>query len=323
MDLPLYPLKFKPILKEKVWGGTKLKTLLNKVTSSNIVGESWEISDVENNVSVVENGKLKGKTITELVQHYHKYLMGNKVYSQFGNTFPLLFKFIDAKQDLSVQLHPDDALAKKRHNSFGKTEMWYILQADQNANLIIDFIEKIDKQTYLKHLKEETLEKILNKEPIQKGDAFYITPGLIHAIGAGTLLAEIQQTSDITYRVYDWNRPDIDGSKRALHNDLALDAIDFTFPKHFKVSKSNSDTVSLLNTTYFTVNIIDTNNFKSRNLLAIDSFVIYMCVEGSTTISINDNTELLSMGETVLIPACAKEVHFQKDSAKLLEVFIP
>lgn len=323
MDLPLYPIKFKPILKEKVWGGTKLKMLLNKVTSSDIVGESWEISDLENNVSVVENGKLKGKTITKLVQHYHKNLMGNKVYSQFGSTFPLLIKFIDAKQDLSVQLHPDDTLAKKRHNSFGKTEMWYIIQADQNANLIIDFIEKIDKQTYLKHLKEETLEKILNKEPIQKGDAFYITPGLIHAIGAGTLLAEIQQTSDITYRVYDWNRPDIDGSKRALHNDLALDAIDFTFPKHFKISKSNPDSVSLLNSPYFTVKIIDTNNFKSRNLSAIDSFVIYMCVEGSTAISINENTELLSMGETVLIPACAKEVHFQKDSAKLLEVFIP
>lgn len=323
MDLPLYPIKFKPILKEKVWGGTKLKMLLNKVTSSDIVGESWEISDLENNVSVVENGKLKGKTITKLVQHYHKNLMGNKVYSQFGSTFPLLIKFIDAKQDLSVQLHPDDTLAKKRHNSFGKTEMWYIIQADQNANLIIDFIEKIDKQTYLKHLKEETLEKILNKEPIQKGDAFYITPGLIHAIGAGTLLAEIQQTSDITYRVYDWNRPDIDGSKRALHNDLALDAIDFTFPKHFKISKSNPDSVSLLNSPYFTVKIIDTKNFKSRNLSAIDSFVIYMCVEGSTAISINENTELLSMGETVLIPACAKEVHFQKDSAKLLEVFIP
>jgi mannose-6-phosphate isomerase len=323
MDLPLYPIKFKPILKEKVWGGTKLKMLLNKVTSSDIVGESWEISDLENNVSVVEKGKLKGKTITELVQHYHKNLMGNKVYSQFGNTFPLLIKFIDAKQDLSVQLHPDDTLAKIRHNSFGKTEMWYILQADQKANLIIDFIEKIDKQTYLKHLEEETLEKILNKEPIQKGDAFYITPGLIHAIGAGTLLAEIQQTSDITYRVYDWNRPDIDGSKRALHNDLAMDAIDFTFPKHFKISKSNPDSVSLLNSPYFTVKIIDTNNVKSRNLSAIDSFVIYMCVEGSTTISINENTELLSMGETVLIPACAKEVHFQKDSAKLLEVFIP
>lgn len=321
MDLPLYPLKFKPILKEKVWGGTKLKTLLNKVTSSDIVGESWEISDVENNVSVVENGKLKGKTITDLVQYYHKYLMGDKVYSKFGNTFPLLFKYIDAKQDLSVQLHPDDALAKKRHNSFGKTEMWYILQADQNANLIIDFIEKIDKQTYLKHLKEETLEKILNKEPIHKGDAFYITPGLIHAIGAGTLLAEIQQTSDITYRVYDWNRPDLDGTKRALHNDLALDAIDFSFPKHFKISQP--DSVCLLNSPYFTVNIIDTNKFKSRNLSAIDSFVVYMCVEGSTTISIDDNTEFLSMGETVLIPASAKEVHFQNDSAKLLEVFIP
>lgn len=323
MNLPLYPLKFKPILKEKVWGGAKLKTLLNKNTSLNFVGESWEISGVDDNISVVVNGTLAGKTITELIQQYQTHLMGAKVYCNFENKFPLLFKFIDAKQDLSVQIHPDDVMAKKRHNSFGKAEMWYILQADEGANLIIDFIKKIDKKTYLKHLKNETLEKILNKESIKKGEAFYITPGLIHAIGAGTLLAEIQQTSDITYRVYDWNRPDMDGSKRELHTDLALDAIDFSFSKQFKLSLADTDSEVLLNSPYFTVNSIDTERFKKRNLSKVDSFVVYMCVEGNTSVSVNDITVNLTIGETVLIPAKAQAVCFQKDSAKLLEVFIP
>lgn len=322
MKLPLYPIKFKPILKEKIWGGTKLKSLLNKTTTSEIVGESWEISDVEEDISVVVNGVLRGKSITELVKTYQNDLMGQNVFNQFGDKFPLLFKFIDAKDDLSVQLHPDDTLAKRRHDSFGKTEMWYILQADKDARLIIDFNQKIDKQTYLKHLQDETLPEILNKELIKKGDAFYITPGLIHAIGAGILLAEIQQTSDITYRVYDWNRPDMDGSLRELHVDLALDAIDFTFPKPYRLSQAGENT-AVLNSPYFSVNIIDTQHHKRRNLSGIESFVVYMCVEGKTNISLERKTEVLAMGDTVLIPACAKEVHFQKDSAKLLEVFIP
>jgi mannose-6-phosphate isomerase len=323
MKLPLYPIKFKPILKEKIWGGTKLKSILKKETTSTILGESWEISDVDEDISVVENGVLKGKNITELIQTYQSDLMGQRVYSHFGDKFPLLFKFIDAKEDLSVQLHPDDALAKKRHNSFGKTEMWYIIQADRDARLIIDFNQKIDKQTYLKHLQEENLAEILNKESIKKGDAFYITPGLIHAIGAGTMLAEIQQTSDVTYRVFDWNRPDIDGSLRELHIDLALDAIDFSFPKEFRLSQTNKDAESILNSPYFSVNLIESDQHKIRNLSAIDSFVVYMCVDGQTSISLDGNSEDLVMGDTVLIPACAKEVHFQKDSAKLLEVFIP
>jgi len=323
MNLPLYPLKFKSILKEKIWGGTKLNSILKKETTSTILGESWEISDVEEDISVVENGVLKGKNITELVKSYQNDLMGKRVYSHFGDKFPLLFKFIDAKEDLSVQLHPDDALAKKRHNSFGKTEMWYIIQADRDARLIIDFNQKIDKQTYLKHLQEETLTEILNKESIKKGDAFYITPGLIHAIGAGTLLAEIQQTSDVTYRVFDWNRPDVDGNLRELHLDLALDAIDFSFPKEFRLSQPNSDIESILNSPYFSVNLIESDQHKIRNLSTIDSFVVYMCVDGQTSISLDGNSEDLVMGDTVLIPACAKEVHFQKDSAKLLEVFIP
>ncbi|MCR9183281.1 MAG: class I mannose-6-phosphate isomerase [Flavobacteriaceae bacterium] len=323
MDLPIYPIKFQPILKEKVWGGTKLMNLLNKSSLASNVGESWEISDVENDISIISNGVLKGQSIAEIVQNYKEELIGEHVYQKFGNRFPLLFKFIDAKETLSVQLHPDDALAKKRHNSFGKTEMWYIIQADTNSELILGFNQKIDKNSFLNTIDNDQIEAILHKEKIKQGDAFYITPGLVHAIGAGTLLAEIQQTSDITYRLYDWNRPDTNGQLRALHKNLAIDAIDFDLNTNKKFLSNKQDSDNLVESPYFSVNLFNTKEQTHRNISKIDSFVVYMCVEGNTTISINTKSETFAMGETVLIPACAKEVHFQEDSAKVLEIFVP
>lgn len=226
----LYPLKFEPILKEKVWGGNKLNTLFQKEAIGEI-GESWEISGVNENVSVVSNGSLKGKSLNWLLEVYKHKLVGRKVYRHFGNTFPLLFKLIDACEDLSVQVHPDDFLAKKRHNSFGKTEMWYILDVEKEGRLILGFNEKMSQKKYLKALSENRITEILKSEPVKKGDAFILKPGTVHAIGAGVLLAEIQQTSDITYRIYDWERPDTNGQMRQLHTDLALDAIDFNSSK--------------------------------------------------------------------------------------------
>ncbi len=318
-----YPIKFQPILKEKVWGGTKLMKLLKKDSFASNVGESWEISGVENDISIVANGVLKGQSLSNLVENYKETLMGHHVYQQFENIFPLLFKFIDAKEALSVQLHPDDLLAKKRHNSFGKTEMWYIVQNDNHAELIIGFNKKISKNKLVDHIEKGTIESILHHQKIKKGDAFYITPGLVHAIGAGTLLAEIQQTSDVTYRIYDWNRPDTNGQLRELHNDLAIDAIDFesNTNKRFICSKGSDE--SLVTSPYFSASVFNTKDTPIRNLSKIDSFVVYMCVEGNTIISINNNSEKFLMGETVLIPANAKAVHFQEDSAKVLEVFVP
>jgi mannose-6-phosphate isomerase len=319
MKLPLYPIKFTPILKEKVWGGNKLRTLLGKQHSSENLGESWEISGVEDNISIVENGELKGKSIHELLSTFKTDFLGKKVYDSYGVQFPLLFKFIDAKEVLSVQLHPDDTLAKKRHNSFGKTEMWYIIQTNENAELILGFNQKIDKKTYLNTIESNTIQKILHKEKVKAGDAFFIEPGLVHAIGAGVLLAEIQQTSDVTYRIYDWNRPDVDGNLRELHLDLAIDAIDFNPLKNFRlVSKEN-----LISTPYFSVNQLNTKEIAFRELKAYDSFVVYMCVSGETQINCGDVSENLKMGETVLIPALAEVVHFQNGSAKLLEIFVP
>ena len=232
----LYPLKFDPILKDKIWGGQKLNTILNKDNESANVGESWEISDVEGDTSVVLNGKLKGESLKSLLSVYQEHLIGEKNYKIFGNKFPLLIKFIDAKEDLSIQLHPNDELAAERHNSFGKTEMWYVMQADEDANLIVGFNQKVTPELYVKHLKEKTLTKILNFDKVQEGDTYFIEVGRVHAIGAGVMLAEIQQTSDITYRVYDWDRVDDEGNERELHNELAIDAIGFDMENNFRAT---------------------------------------------------------------------------------------
>lgn len=221
----LYPFKFQPILKERLWGGTKLKDLLNKPSSSDITGESWELSAVKGDVSIIENGPLAGTSLQEAINHHPQALLGKSVTNRFGTEFPILIKFIDAKQDLSIQLHPNDELAKERHNSFGKTEMWYIMQADPGAELIVGFKQDMTKENYEKHLNEGKLTDILNYEKVKEGDTFFINTGKVHAIGAGILLAEIQQTSDITYRVYDFNRKDKEGNLRELHTELAIDAM--------------------------------------------------------------------------------------------------
>lgn len=306
----LYPLKFEPILKEKIWGGTKLKTLLNKKIEGSTVGESWEISDVEGDSSVVGTGIHKGKTLRELIHIYQDKLVGSHVFEEFGDHFPLLIKFIDAKKNLSVQLHPDDFLAKKRHDSFGKTEMWYVMQADKDAGIILDFKEKVTKEIYLDHLHKQTLPELLNFEKVKKGDVFFIEPGLIHAIGGGVLLAEIQQTSDITYRVYDWERKDLDGTKRELHTALALDAIDFSKTKDFHIAyeaKENTRT-SLVENSYFSTNLLSVEGEVDLTYAKTDSFVIYMCVKGNVEVTTEKYSNRLKQGETLLVPACFEEI---------------
>ena len=204
-----YPIKFHPILKDKIWGGDKLSKMLGKKSERTDIGESWEISDIKDSLSIVANGKLKGHSLQDLMVIYRGDFLGKKVFRKFSYNFPLLIKFIDAKEALSIQLHPNDTLAKERHNSFGKTEMWYVMQADKDANLIVGFKEDIDKQTYLAHMVKKSLLDILNVDKVKKGDVYFIPTGRVHAIGAGVLLAEIQQTSDITYRVYDWDRQEL------------------------------------------------------------------------------------------------------------------
>lgn len=319
MSIPHYPIKFYPILKEKVWGGHKLKELLQKPATSDYTGESWELSGVTDAISIVANGELKDNSLLELIKTYGASLLGNKVLKKYNGKFPLLFKFIDAKDVLSVQLHPNDALAKKRHNSFGKAEMWYIVQADTNSGLYLGFNQPMHKELYKKHLKNNTLEEIIHFQNVDAGDAFNVPPGAVHAIGKGVMLAEIQQTSDVTYRVYDWNRPDIDGNLRELHNDLALDAIDFNIdPATLQCTKNTP----LVSTAYFTCNSLDVSNTMTRTL-DYDSFVVYMCVSGEVTIGAKDGQEVLRFGETALIPASCNNVSLHANNATLLEVYVP
>ncbi|MGG5485455.1 type I phosphomannose isomerase catalytic subunit [Gaetbulibacter sp. PBL-D1] len=319
----LYPIKFTPILKDKIWGGQKLKTLLNKTSDLPNIGESWEISDVEGDTSVVANGALKGQTLKQIQETYKEDLIGLQNYRVFGNKFPLLIKFIDAKQDLSIQLHPNDELAAKRHNSFGKTEMWYVMQADEGSNLIVGFNQKMDAETYLSHLENKTLTEILNFDKVKVGDTYFIEVGRVHAIGAGVVVAEIQQTSDITYRVYDWDRVDDEGNERELHNDLAIDAIDFEMEDNFRVSyeKAKNQSNKMVSCPYFTTSYLDVDStLKKEN--NHDSFLIYMCVEGEAQITIDSATETIKKGETILLPAAVKNYEITSENAKLLEVYV-
>ena len=322
----LYPLKFKPILKERIWGGNKLKAVYGKPGKCEMCGESWEISAVPGDVSMVENGFLKNNDLVELIEIYMGDLVGDNVYEKFGLDFPLLIKFIDANDDLSIQVHPDDNLALKRHQSFGKTEMWYVMDVNADAGLISGFNKQITREEYLNHLNDGTLRKILSKIPVNKGDAFFIPAGRVHAIGAGILLAEIQQTSDITYRIYDWDRVDASGKPRELHNDLALDAIDYKYYDDVKTAYTDKDNtpVKIAQCQYFTTNKIVFTKMLERDYIEIDSFVIYVCCDGAFDIVYNDNEKIeVGKGQTVLLPAIFKNVKLiPKLSAEILEVYI-
>lgn len=324
MISPDYPLKFTPIFKEKIWGGRKLNEILNKNSNKENLGESWEISGVENDISVVENGNLKGLTLKELIAEYKADFLGEKILKKFGAEFPLLIKYIDAKTELSVQLHPNDELAKKRHNSFGKTEMWYIMQADENAEINVGFNKTISKEEYLDHLAAGKITDLLNFEKVKKGDSFFINTGKVHAIGAGVLLAEIQQTSDITYRIYDWDRTDAEGNPRELHTEQALDAIDFEKKNDFrlKYAQTENESSNIARCEYFTTNYLPVSGTIEKNYGEKDSFVIYMCVSGKGNISTNGYTESIEQGQTVLIPAVNKKVQFSSKGVELLEVYI-
>ena len=320
----IYPLKFHPILKERLWGGTKLKDVLGKSIESDITGESWELSTVKGDVSIVSNGNLAGTSLQDLINSDPEGILGKGVTERFGKEFPILIKFIDAKQDLSIQLHPNDELAKKRHDSFGKTEMWYIMDADQNANLIVGFNKEVTKEEYSKSLENDTLLDLMNYETVKEGDTFFINTGKIHAIGAGVLLAEIQQTSDVTYRVFDFNRKDKDGNLRELHTEMALDAIDYEMKDDFKVGYPKvKDTVNtMVDCPYFKTNFLELTNDLDQNVSDRDSFTIYMCVGGKASISNEHGTAEIQKGETVLMPAASKKIGIQTSGAKLLEVTI-
>lgn len=293
--------------------------------ASGKAGESWEISGVQGDISEVRNGFLAGNSLQELAEVYMGDLVGDTIFERFGAEFPLLIKFIDAADFLSVQVHPDDELARERHNSFGKTEMWYILESD-GGELIAGFNRPLDREQYLQHFNGGTLKEILNHEKVAQGDIYFMPAGRVHAIGPGVLLAEIQQTSDVTYRIYDWDRKDDQGNARELHTELALDAIDFEFQPGYKTPCTPllNSTVTAVDCPYFTTGLIQLDKPVEKDFNLIDSFVIYICAEGAAGITYQGGgVELIKKGETLLIPAELKNLAIiPTEPTTLLEVYI-
>jgi len=326
--MELYPLKFEPLLKERIWGGTKLETQFGKdLGGKDNIGESWELSAVEDNISVVSNGPLAGNDIQELIEIYMGDLVGEKVFEKFGTEFPLLIKLIDANDDLSIQVHPNDKVAMERHNAFGKTEMWIALDDTENPRLITGFNQDTDKETFLKMLNDNTVTQLFNFEQVKKGDVFFVPAGRVHAICSGNLIAEIQQTSDITYRIYDYDRKDENGNGRELHLDLSLDVIDYTKVKNAKTVYKPEDNapVELASCNYFTTNRLVLTKPLGRDYYLFDSFVIYICTEGSCEVGKAGGVkEMMKKGDTVLIPSSLNSIVLNpfSERVELLEVYI-
>jgi len=323
----LYPLKFKPIYMDKIWGGQRLKTLLNHDFSPlPNCGEAWLISGIEGYNSIVSNGFLADNELNELVEIYMDELVGETVFEKFGNEFPLLVKLLDANEWLSIQVHPNDEIAKARGLSGGKTEMWYIIHAEPDAQLITGFRERISKFELQQLIQQKRIQKVLNYESVQTGDVFYMPAGRIHSLGPGIVLAEIQQSSDTTYRIYDWDRVDENGQSRQLHLDEALDAIDFNSYAEYKTKYTliPNKTSHLVHSPYFTTNLLSINRTIEKDFGYIDSFVVLLAVEGEVQIGDVTGVYSLRAGEAMLLPAVTERVVFKLISPKasILETFI-
>ena len=317
---------FKPVYKEYLWGGKKILPFKGLPTDRYSIAESWELSHVENNFSVVANGLLAGTTIDVLIKQYGSQLLGDNVFQKFGYTFPLLVKFIDANENLSIQVHPSDQLARQRHQSFGKTEMWYILEATPDAFIYSGFSQQIDADEYVRRINEGSIIEVLQKYSVKTGDVFFLPAGRIHAIGAGCFIAEIQQTSDITYRIYDYNRKDANGNERALHTEWAKDAIDYTVCPDYKMTYHavENEAVTLVQCPYFTTNLLNLSQPVQRDFISLYSFKIYICTHGKAIFFDNkDNTLPVQQGQTILIPADAENLVITPESStSFLETYI-
>ena len=322
----LYPFKLKPILKQKLWGGDKIQNIYRhnepKLSS---VGESWDVSAMEDDDCEVINGWLEGNTLADLVEVYMGDLVGDRVYEQYGAEFPLLLKIIDSNRDLSIQVHPNDELAEEEHGLRGKTEMWYVLDAEEDAYIILGFNRYVSQAEYIERVATGHLEEVLQKYPVKKGDVYFIPAGMVHSIGKGCLIMEVQQASDITYRIYDYNRKDADGNLRELHTELAQRAIDFNNWQGRRISlqPAQNGIVNLVECPYFQVNEMQIDKTKEYDLAPINSFVLLSCVEGHVTLKWDEDYLTLTDGETVLIPAEMNSLYIVPTvNTKLLETYI-
>ena len=326
MDKSLYPLRFQPIYKQLIWGGEKLRECYGKTDAPEKTGESWEISHVQDNISLVSNGALEGKSLEEVIQLYKGELLGQRIFERFGPRFPLLTKFIHSNDNLSIQVHPGDEYAAEHHGENGKTEMWYILDSEKDAQLIVGFNRDINREILLGKLNEGSLKEVLNFEKVSEGDVIFLPHGRIHALGPGIVLAEIQQTSDMTYRIYDWDRVGQDGKPRELHIEHALNVLDYKAHDSYKTDYKPelNAPVNLVECPYFTTRLIHMDKKLDPDYTLLDSFVIFMCLKGDLDIRYNgDHRTRLVKGDTILIPANLNHLALiPAKECSLLEIFL-
>ena len=325
MSTVLYPLKFKPIFKDKIWGGRKIKEVLGMDYGPlPNCGEVWLLSGIWDEQSEIANGDFEGDEINDLVETFMGDLVGEAVFDKYGEQFPLLLKIIDANDWLSVQVHPDDELAEKRGLGNGKTEMWYVMQADKDAELVMGFNREMTRMDYVNVLKDNTLQSALNHEQVKKDDVFFIPAGRVHALGPGIMVAEIQQTSDTTYRIYDWDRIDVAGMRRELHIPQSVEAIDGTMPESYKIEVPDvmNKTVPVVDCQYFVTNLLQLQGEMEKDYTNLDSFVILIALEGNFTLNWDNGAIFVNQGECVLIPNVIKKVAIRAEKyCKLLEVY--
>ena len=324
----LYPLLFEPNLHEVVWGGNQLKPYKGLEPSDEPIGESWEVSAVPSSTSIIANGELAGKDLITAINEQPDEILGKKVNEKYHGQLPLLVKFIDVKKDLSIQVHPNDEMAQREHSKMGKSEMWYIIKADEGAHLYAGFNQKITPEEYQNRIADGTITEVLADHQVKAGDVFYLPAGRVHAICGGIVLAEVQQSSDVTYRIFDYNRSGMDGKPRELHTELAAKALDYHVEDNYRTEyvDTSNKAIQIMDTPFFDVRIMEVNKSFHRDLLKYDSFIITMCIEGDCNIKVRSTGDeiLLKEGHSTLIPAAIADYDIipQDGKTRILDAFI-
>ena len=316
--------KFEPLLKQTIWGGNKIVAFKHIQSDMENVGESWEVSGVPGDESVVANGECKGKTLNEVLSEMKQKLVGEENYKRFGDRFPLLIKFIDARQDLSIQVHPDDETAHRQGKAMGKTEMWYVMDSDEDASLKVGLKKKITPEEYARMVEDDTICDALGNYKVKSGDCFFIPAGRIHAICSGSFIAEIQQTSDVTYRIYDYKRKDKNGNYRELHTKEAAEAIDYTVLDDYRTEYTpvRNEATQLVSCPLFTTAVYDLTEPMTLDYSELDSFVILIALKGEGSIlTSSGNSYSFREGESILLPATTEMVKVE-GNIKFLETFV-
>lgn len=326
--MQLYPFLFQPNLHSVVWGGNLLRPYKGLDPSDEPIGESWEVSTVPSSTSIISNGEWKGRDLTSVIEENPDAILGKTVNEKYQGQLPLLVKFIDAKKDLSIQVHPNDEMAMREHGKMGKSEMWYVIKADEDAHLYAGFKQEITPYEYQKRIEDGTITEVLADHKVKSGDVFYLPAGRIHAICGGILLAEVQQSSDLTYRIFDYNRLGMDGKPRELHTELAAQALDYHVEDNYctEYDEVSNKAVQIIDSPYFSVRVMEVSRPFHRNLKKYDSFIITMCIEGDCKIHVHNTGEefILKQGNSTLIPAAIADYEIipQYRTTRILDAFI-